>query len=305
LKNGTIASSLSNEFTGAEKSKLFPTDIGMVVNDFLVDQFPTILDYAFTANVEQEFDEIAEGKLAWQEMMKKFYKPFHENVAHTIENAARQSGERELGVDPKSGKPVIARIARFGPVVQLGGSEDEDKKFASLRAGQSIGTITLEEALKLFDLPRLVGEYQGQPVTAAIGRFGPFVKWGSLYASLRVKEGDDPFTIEIERAVKLIEDKVNGVNAALIQKFDDRPEIQIIQGRFGPYIKREKDNFKLPKGSDAKTISLPEVLAAIAEQEANPSARKKAAARKPAASKKAPAKKAPAKKAAAKKSSKK
>jgi DNA topoisomerase-1 len=305
LKNGNISSSTNNEFTGAEKSKLFPTDIGMVVNDFLVDQFPTILDYAFTANVEQEFDEIAEGKLPWQEMMKKFYKPFHENVAHTIENAARQSGERELGVDPKSGKPVLARIARFGPVVQLGGGEDEDKKFASLRAGQSIGTITLDEALKLFDLPRLVGEYQGQPVTAAIGRFGPFVKWGSLYASLRVKEGDDPFTIELERAVKLIEDKINGVNAALIQKFDDRPEIQIIQGRFGPYIKREKDNFKLPKGSDAKTISLPEVLAAIAEQEANPTARKKAAARKPGAAKKAPAKKAPAKKAAAKKAAKK
>jgi DNA topoisomerase-1 len=305
LKNGNISSSTNNEFTGAEKSKLFPTDIGMVVNDFLVDQFPTILDYAFTANVEQEFDEIAEGKLPWQEMMKKFYKPFHENVAHTIENAARQSGERELGVDPKSGKPVLARIARFGPVVQLGGSEDEDKKFASLRAGQSIGTITLDEALKLFDLPRLVGEYQGQPVTAAIGRFGPFVKWGSLYASLRVKEGDDPFTIELERAVKLIEDKINGVNAALIQKFEDRPEIQIIQGRFGPYIKREKDNFKLPKGSDAKTISLPEVLAAIAEQEANPTARKKAAARKPGAAKKAPAKKAPAKKAAAKKAAKK
>jgi DNA topoisomerase-1 len=304
LKNGSISTSTNNEFTGAEKSKLFPTDIGMVVNDFLVDQFPTILDYAFTANVEQEFDEIAEGKLPWQEMMTKFYKPFHENVAHTIENAARQSGERELGVDPKTGKAVLARIARFGPVVQLGGSEDEDKKFASLRAGQSIGTITLEEALKLFDLPRMVGEYQGQPVTAAIGRFGPFVKWGSLYASLRVKEGDDPFTIEIDRAVKLIEDKVNGVNAALIQKFDDRPEIQIIQGRFGPYIKREKDNFKLPKGSDAKTISLPEVLAAIAEQEANPTARKKAAARKPAATKKAAGKKAPAKK-SAKKSAKK
>ena len=305
LKNGSISSSMNNEFTGAEKSKLFPTDIGMVVNDFLVEQFPTILDYAFTANVEQEFDEIAEGNLPWQEMMKKFYKPFHENVVHTMENASRQSGERDLGTDPKSGKPVLARIARFGPVVQLGGSEDEDKKFASLRAGQSIGTITLEEALSLFDLPRLVGEYQGQPVTAAIGRFGPFVKWGSLYASLRVKEGDDPFTIELDRAVKLIEDKVNGVNAALIQKFDDRPEIQIIQGRFGPYIKREKDNFKLPKGSDAKTISLPEVLAAIAEQEANPAARKKAAARKPAATKKAAGKKAPSKKAAAKRSSRK
>jgi DNA topoisomerase-1 len=305
LKGGSIQGSMNSENTGAEKSKLFPTDIGMVVNDFLVEQFPKILDYAFTANVEQEFDEIAEGKMQWQEMLKKFYTPFHENVESTIANAARQSGERELGVDPKSGKPVIARIARFGPVVQLGASDDEDKKFASLRAGQSISSITLEEAMKLFDLPRIVGEYQGQKVTAAIGRFGPFVKWGSLYASLRVKEGDDPFTIEIDRAIKLIEDKVNGVNAALIQKFEERPEIQVIQGRFGPYIKRDKDNFKLPKGMDAKTISLPEVLAAIAEQEANPSPKKKAASRKPAATKKAAPKKAAPKKAAAKRASKK
>ena len=305
LKGGTVQGSMNSENTGAEKSKLFPTDIGMVVNDFLVEQFPKILDYAFTANVEQEFDEIAEGRMQWQEMLKKFYTPFHENVESTIANAARQSGERELGVDPKSGKPVIARIARFGPVVQLGASDDEDKKFASLRAGQSISSITLEEAMKLFDLPRVVGEYQGQKVTAAIGRFGPFVKWGSLYASLRVKEGDDPFSIEIDRAIKLIEDKVNGVNAALIQKFEERPEIQIIQGRFGPYIKREKDNFKLPKGVDAKTISLPDVLAAIAEQEANPSAKKKAASRKPGATKKAAPKKAAPKKAAAKRSAKK
>lgn len=305
LKGGTVQGSMNSENTGAEKSKLFPTDIGMVVNDFLVEQFPKILDYAFTANVEQEFDEIAEGRLQWQEMLKKFYTPFHENVASTIENAARQSGERELGTDPKSGKPVIARIARFGPVVQMGASDDEEKKFASLRPGQSISNITLEEAMKLFDLPRLVGEYQGQKVTAAIGRFGPFVKWGSLYASLRVKEGDDPFSIEIDRAIKLIEDKVNGVNAALIQKFEERPEIQIIQGRFGPYIKREKDNFKLPKGVDAKTISLPDVLAAIAEQEANPSTKKKAASRKPGATKKAAPKKAAPKKAAAKRSAKK
>ncbi|MFN5621222.1 MAG: type I DNA topoisomerase [Flavobacteriales bacterium] len=305
LKGGHVNGSMNSENTGAEKSKLFPTDIGMVVNDFLVEQFPNILDYAFTANVEQEFDEIAEGRMQWQEMLKKFYKPFHENVASTIENAARQSGERELGIDPKSGKPVIVRIARFGPVAQIGAGDDEEKKFASLRAGQSISTITLEEAMKLFDLPRVVGEYQGQAVTAAIGRFGPFVKWGSLYASLRVKEGEDPFTIEIDRAVKLIEDKINGVNAALIQKFEERPEIQIIQGRFGPYIKREKDNFKLPKGMDAKTISLPEVLAAIAEQEANPSTKKKAASRKPAATKKAAPKKAAPKKAAAKRASKK
>lgn len=305
LKGREIFHETKTEMTGAEKSKLFPTDIGMVVNDFLVDQFPTILDYAFTANVEEEFDEIAEGKLEWQEMMKKFYHPFHKNVAETLENAQRQTGERELGTDPKTGKPVIARIARFGPVVQLGGSEDEEKKFASLRPGQSIGNITLEEAMKLFDLPRVVGEYQGQKVTAAIGRFGPFVKWGSMYASLRVKEGDDPYTIEIDRATKLIEDKINGVNAALIQKFDERPEIQIIQGRFGPYIKKDKDNYKLPKGSDPKTISLVDVLKLIEEQDANPSAKKKAASKKSAPVKKAAAKKAPAKKAAKKSNTKK
>ncbi|MBX7051515.1 MAG: type I DNA topoisomerase [Flavobacteriales bacterium] len=303
LKGAEIFTETKTEMTGAEKSKLFPTDIGMVVNDFLVDQFPTILDYAFTANVEEEFDEIAEGKLEWQEMMKKFYHPFHKNVAETLENAQRQTGERELGTDPKTGKPVIARIARFGPVVQLGGSEDEEKKFASLRPGQSIGNITLEEAMKLFDLPRVVGEYQGQPVTAAIGRFGPFVKWGSTYASLRVREGDDPYTIEIERAIKLVEDKINGINAALIQKFDERPEIQVIQGRFGPYIKKDKENYKLPKGVDPKTISLADVLKAIEEQDANPSPKKKAAAKKSAPVKKAAAKKAPSKKSAAKKSS--
>ncbi len=314
LKGGMVFNENKSENTGAEKSKLFPTDIGIVVNDFLVEQFPIILDYQFTASVEAEFDEIAEGKLQWQEMMKKFYKPFHENVEETLLSAQRQTGERELGTDPKTSKPVIVRIARFGPVVQLGGSDDEEKRFASLRAGQSIGNITLEEALKLFDLPRVVGEYQGLPVSAAIGRFGPFVKWGNTFTSLKVKEGDDPYTIDIERAKQLIEDKINGINAALLQKFDEHPEIQVIQGRFGPYIKKEKENYKLPKGTDPKTISINEVLAAIEEQDANPSPKKKAAlakaaakkasvkkaAPKKAASKKAASKKAPAKKAAKK-----
>lgn len=301
LRTPHIISEIKSEMTGAEKSKLFPTDIGMVVNDFLVEQFPTILDYAFTANVEEEFDEIAGGRLQWQEMMKKFYLPFHKNVEDTLENAERQTGERELGIDPKSGKLVLVRIARFGPVVQLGNSEDEEKKYASLRPGQSIGTITLEEAIKLFDLPRVVGEYKGQSVTAAIGRFGPFVKWGNMFTSLRVKEGDDPFAIDITRAVQLIEEKIASAAAALLQQFDERPDIQIIQGRFGPYIKKEKENYKLPKGVDPKTIELKDVLAAIEEQDANPSAKKKAASRKAAPSKKSVAKKkAPAKKKAAK-----
>jgi DNA topoisomerase-1 len=310
LKAGKISHEVKTENTGAEKSKLFPTDIGMVVNDFLVEQFPNILDYTFTARVEEEFDEIAEGKMQWQEMMKRFYKPFHDNVTETMESASRQNGEREIGTDPKSGKPVIARIARFGPVVQLGAADDEDKKFASLRPGQSIGNITLEEALKLFELPRLVGEYNGQPVTAAIGRFGPFVKHGSVYASLRVREGDDPYTIEIDRAIKLIEDKIAGVNANELRKFDERPELKVIKGKWGPYIKSGDLNYKMPKGANAETITLEEILATMAEQEAagtvKKAASKKAApVKKAAAKKKAPAKKSPAKKAAAKKSPKK
>lgn len=304
LAGDQIKKETKTENTGAEKAKLFPTDIGMVVNDFLVDQFPNILDYSFTASVEQEFDEIAEGKLAWQEMMKRFYKPFHENVQITMESAQRQTGERELGTDPKSGKPVIARIGRFGPIVQLGSADDEQKKFASLKPGQSISNITLDEALLLFDLPRIVGEYQGQPVTAAIGRFGPFVKFGSIYASLRVREGDDPYTIGIERAIQLIEDKINGVNANELRKFDERPEVKIIKGKWGPYIKSGSDNYKMPKGADPQTISLEDVLSAIDEQARTAKPSKKAASKK-ATPKKAPAKKAAAKKGPAKKATKK
>jgi DNA topoisomerase-1 len=274
LRNQQLTREEKTENTGAEKSKLFPTDIGMVVNDFLVSQFPRILDYGFTAAVEAEFDDIAEGKLRWQEMLHRFYHPFHKDVEETIERAARQTGERELGTDPKSGKPVLVRIARFGPVVQIGGSEDEEKKYASLLKDQSIGTITLEEALRLFDLPRTLGEYQGQPVTAGIGRFGPFVRWGSTYASLRVREGDDPQTVELERAVKLIEDKINGINANDIQKFEERPDIKVVRGRFGPYIKCGDDNYKLPKGADAEKITLAEIVAIIEDPANKPSAKK-------------------------------
>ncbi|MBL7944304.1 MAG: DNA topoisomerase I, partial [Flavobacteriales bacterium] len=310
LRNNQLSREEKTEMTGAEKSKLFPTDIGMVVNDFLVSQFPRILDYGFTAAVEAEFDDIAEGKLAWQEMLRRFYHPFHKNVEETIESAARQTGERELGTDPKSGKPVLVRIARFGPVVQIGGSEDEEKKFASLLRGQSIGTITLEEALKLFDLPRVVGEHQGQPVSAGIGRFGPYVKWGSTYASLRVREGDDPYTVELERAVKLIEDKINGINANDIQKFEERPDIKVVRGRFGPYIKCGDDNYKLPKGADAEKITLAEIIAIVENPENKPSGKKparkslkKESGGKPGLKKAAARKSAPKKKAAKSKGS--
>lgn len=307
LRNNLVTREEKKEMTGAEKAKLFPTDIGMVVNDFLVANFPNILDFGFTAKVEEEFDIIAEGKLDWREMMKRFYNPFHKNVTDTIETAERASGERELGADPATGKPIIARIGRFGPMIQIGAADDDAKQFASLRPGQSIGTITLAEALELFKLPRNLGEWNGTMVSAGIGRFGPFVRHGSVYASLRVKEGDDPHTVTLERATKLLEDKINGVNANLIKAFEEDKEVQVINGRFGPYIKAGKENYRIPKGRDPLTLTFDEVKQLMAEQDANPKPKRpgarggKAPVAKKAPAKKA-AKKAPAKKAAARKS---
>jgi DNA topoisomerase-1 len=298
LANKSITSETKTENTGAERSKLFPTDIGRVVNDFLVENFVSILDPTFTAKVEEEFDIIAQGELDWKEMLRTFYNPFHENVTKTMNEAARASGERFLGDDPATGKPIIARIGRFGPMIQLGTAEEEEKKFASLRPTQSINTITLEEALDLFKMPRNLGEWNGEKIVVGIGRFGPYVKYKSTYASLRVKEGDDPFTIDLERAVKLVEDKINGVNANLLKTFTEDENVQIINGRFGAYLKSGILNFKLPKGAKADDISWSDAQQIMEEQMEQ--ATKKAASRKP-APKKAPAKKAPAKKAAAKK----
>ncbi len=298
LANKSITSETKTENTGAERSKLFPTDIGRVVNDFLVENFVSILDPKFTAKVEEEFDIIAQGELDWKEMLRTFYNPFHENVNKTMNEAARASGERFLGDDPATGKPIIARIGRFGPMIQLGTAEEEEKKFASLRPGQSINTITLEEALDLFKMPRNLGEWNGEKIVVGIGRFGPYVKFKSTYASLRVKEGDDPFTIDLERAIKLVEDKINGVNANLLKTFTEDENVQIIRGRFGPYLKSGNLNFKLPKGAEPADISWANAQQIMEEQMEQ--ATKKAASRKP-APKKAPAKKAPAKKAAAKK----
>jgi len=298
LTNKTITSETKTENTGAERSKLFPTDIGRVVNDFLVENFVSILDPTFTAKVEEEFDIIAQGELDWKEMLRTFYNPFHENVNKTMNEAARASGERFLGDDPATGKPIIARIGRFGPMIQLGTAEEEEKKFASLRPTQSINTITLEEALDLFKMPRNLGEWNGEKIVVGIGRFGPYVKFKSTYASLRVKEGDDPFTIDLERAIKLVEDKINGVNANLLKTFTEDENVQIIKGRFGAYLKSGNLNFKLPKGAEPAEVTWSEAQQIMEDQMEQ--ATKKAASRKP-APKKAPAKKAPAKKAAAKK----
>jgi len=307
LTNKSITSETKTENTGAERLKLFPTDIGRVVNDFLVENFVSILDPKFTAKVEEEFDVIAEGKLEWKKMLRDFYDPFHENVTKTMNEAARASGERFLGDDPATGKPIIARIGRFGPMIQLGTAEEEEKKFASLRPTQSINTITLEEALDLFKMPRNLGEWNGEKIVVGIGRFGPYVKFKSTYASLRVKEGDDPFTIDLARAVQLVEDKINGVNANLLKTFAEDENVQIIKGRFGPYLKSGNLNFKLPKGAEPAEVTWSDAQQIMEEQMEQ--ATKKAASRKPAPkkapAKKAAAKKAPAKKAAAKKSPKK
>ncbi len=256
VEGSTVVREEKTERTGAEKGKMYPTDIGIVVNDFLVEHFGRILDYNFTATVEKEFDDIANGLMQWTEMIHKFYQPFHTNVEDTLENSERAKGDRILGEDPASGKPVIARIGRFGPMVQIGEQSDEEKpKFASLLKTQSINTITLEEALELFKLPREVGEYNGEMITAAIGRFGPYVKYGKLFVSLKKDQGDDPLTVELDRAIELIEEKKKADANAKIAVFEDG-EVQVLNGRYGPYIKIGRKNFKIPKGTDPNTLTL-------------------------------------------------
>jgi DNA topoisomerase-1 len=249
LQNRTISVAKKTQNTGAEKQKLFPTDIGMIVTDFLVQHFEDILDYNFTANVEEDFDVVAEGKLQWQKMLAGFYGPFHEQVVKTTGEAERQSGERELGIDPVSGKKVITRIGRFGPMVQIGHQDDEEKpRFASVPSGKSISTITLEEALELFALPRAVGTYEGQPMTSAIGRFGPYIKWGTAFVSLPRDAGFDVFSITEGQASELVAAKLEQIKNRNISAFDyNGKAIEVLKGQYGPYIKFNGSNFKIPK----------------------------------------------------------
>lgn len=258
LKAGKISEKTKSEITGAEKSKLFPTDIGMVVNDFLIENFEQIMDFNFTALVEKEFDDIAEGDLVWNEMIDKFYQPFHDQVEDVLKNSERSKGERILGKDPKTGKQVSVKIGRYGPVAQLGeaSSEDNDEKpqFSSLRTGQHLETITLEEALELFKLPRDLGEYENKKVTVSIGRFGPYVRHDNKFVSLG-KE-DDPFTVKLDRAVELIETKREKDRKAVIKTFDEEPDLTVLNGRWGPYISFKKKNYKIPKKMKAEELSL-------------------------------------------------
>ncbi len=260
LANGTVSEETLHEVTGKEKNKLAPTDIGIVVTDFLSEHFGRIMDYNFTAKVEEEFDDIAQGLVEWTKMIKEFYTPFHESVEHTIEHSERATGERELGIHPKSGRKIIARIGRFGPMVQIGDEQVDGEKpeFASLRGTQSINSITLEEALDLFKLPRVLGQMEDQDVRANAGRFGPYVQLGKLFASIPKEE--DPMTITYERAVELILEKREADAKKMIKVFDENPEVQLLNGRWGPYLKIGKKNFKLPKDIEPEKLTLEECI---------------------------------------------
>lgn len=299
LENNTIRQETKTETTGAEKSKLFPTDIGMVVTDFLRQYFPKIMDYNFTASVEEEFDEIAEGKMDWRKMLEEFYRPFHRDVEDTAENSERASGERLLGTDPASGKNVYARVGRYGALAQIGDSEDQEKKFASLRKDQRLETITIEEALELFKLPRITGEFEGKEMKVSIGRFGPYILHNNMFVS--IPKTDDPLSIDAERSIELIlaKRKADAEKEIKVFREQGRDDVRLLNGRWGAYLAIGKSNYKLPKETDPKILTLEECLALAEEQEKNPSPGQRRAAAKKAAAEKVKekkTKKAPAKK---------
>src|SRR5690606_13007951 len=264
LINDHVDRRMDSEITGAEKNKLFPTNTAMVVNDFLVEHFPDVTDYSFTSEIEQEFDEIASGKLAWKKMIDDFYHPFHKKVSKTekVERSA-VSKNRELGVDPKTGKNVYAKLGKFGAYVQIGENPDdnggEKPKFASLRPGQFIENITLEDALELFKLPREAGECEGMPLTINIGRFGPYVLHDKKFVS--IPKTDDPYTITGDRAIELVVAKREADAKKTIKEFDENSDIKILNGRYGPYIKAGKKNVKIPKDKVPEELTLEECIA--------------------------------------------
>ena len=254
-KNGDITKKEKKEISGTEKNKLFPQDIGMVVTDFLVKNFEDILDYNFTAQVEKKFDDIAEGQVQWVNMLKDFYTSFHPKVEQTLEHSERDSGKRILGKDPKTGHTVSVKLGRFGPVAQIGEPEETEKpQFASLLRNQYIETISFEEVMDLFRLPRTVGDMEGKPITVAIGRFGPYVKHDNKFTSLK-KGQDDPYTISHERAIELILEKREAERKKTIKEFKEDPELMLLNGRYGPYIKYKKKNFRIPKGKKPEELT--------------------------------------------------
>lgn len=264
LQKDKVETKTAQEITGAEKNKLFPTNTAMIVNDFLVEHFPNITNYSFTAEIEEDFDEIASGKLGWQEMIDQFYKPFHSTVEKTekVERSSVSNKVKELGVDPKTGLNVYAKLGRYGAYVQLGENPDDDSdwkpKFASLRPGQFIENVTLEDAMVLFKLPRELGEFEGLKVVANIGRFGPYVLHNKKFVS--IPKDEDPYTITFEKAVELIEAKRIADANKTIKVFEENPDIQILNGRYGPYIKAGKKNVKIPKDREPADLTLEECI---------------------------------------------
>ena len=264
LRGDEIRRSVRQEKIGAEKKKLLPENIGIVVTDFLAANFADILNYGFTADVEESFDKVAKGKLAWDKLISDFYGPFHKEVENSLQDREHTNSERFIGNDPATGKPITARIGRFGPLLQKGASDDPDKQFVSLGKGQLIETITLEEALKLFVLPRTVGSLDGKDIITAIGRFGPYVKYDGKYVSLA--KGQDPYSLTEEQAIALIRESRDKEARRVIADFP-ASGIQVLNGRYGPYIKQGKGNYKIPKKSDPATLTEEDCLAIISKAE--------------------------------------
>ena len=277
LTKGQIKESVKTEVSGTEKAKLFPTDIGMVVTDFLMEYFDQIMDYNFTAKVEAEFDEIAEGKRVWTEMIDEFYQPFHEKIDNALKNSEKTKGERLLGSDPVSGKPVYVKIGRFGPIAQLGkaipDSDEEKPQFASLRSGQHLETITLDDALELFKMPRDLGDFENKKVTIGIGRFGPYVRHNNLFVSLA--KTDDPYSVDLDRAIELIEQKREKDRNSVLRVFEQDPELRILNGRWGPYLSYKKTNVRLPKGKKAEDLTFEECIEMVSKAPSTPKRKKK------------------------------
>ncbi|MFC2100797.1 type I DNA topoisomerase [Bacteroidota bacterium] len=266
LKDDKITEEEKNENFGFEKGKLFPTDIGSLVNEFLVQYFDNIMDYHFTASVEEEFDEIAKGQRIWNDMIAEFYSPFHKQIEDTLKISKKVSGEKLLGKDPETGKNVFVKLGRYGPLIQIGETDTEEKpKFAGLLKGQSMETITLEEALKLFDFPKTIGTYEDDDLVVGIGRYGPYIRHkGQFYA---LQKTDDPASIQPDRAIELIEEKRNKSTKKLIKEFKENESVKVLNGRYGPYIAMDKKNYRIPKGTDPEGLSLEDCMLIIKKAE--------------------------------------
>ena len=266
LKEGKITTGKKNELYGVEKGKLIPTDVGMVVNEFLVKYFPSIMDYNFTAKVEDEFDEVAKGNVVWNKEIADFYEGFHPSISKVSSlRLEHKVGERLLGNDPKTGLPVMVKIGRYGPLVQMGTADNDVKpRFASLQHGQSIETLTLEEALKLFDLPRYLGDFEGDKVTIGVGHYGPYVKHNGKYAS--IPKEMSPTAITLEEAIDIIKAQRENEAKKVLKTFEEEPELMVLNGRYGPYIVYKKQNVKIPKGKDAESLTLEDCRAIVADE---------------------------------------